>query len=117
MKSPRNQGMKIEFLYFSGCPNSEPTLENLKAALSEMNIDVDPSLVDVDPAAFKRPFLGSPSIVVNGIDLYNLSHPDAFEFACRTFDIGGEKTGILPVEFIQDRIHKILRAGPDRSLE
>ena len=88
--------MKIEFLYFSGCPNSEPTLENLKAALSEMNIDVDLSLVDVDPDVFKRPFLGSPSIVVNGIDLYTLSHPDAFEFACRTFDIGGEKTGILP---------------------
>lgn len=100
--------MKIEFLYFSGCPDSEPTLENLKVALSEMNIDVDPSLVDVDPAAFKRPFLGSPSIVVNGIDLYTLSHSDAFEFACRTFDIGGEKTGALSTAFVRGRIERII---------
>ena len=110
---PSSNSHKIEFLYFNGCPNSEPTLENLKAALSEMNIDVEPHQVDVDPTVFDQPFLGSPSIVANGIDLYTLTRPEAFEFACRTFDIDGEKTGVLPTKFIRDRLQKVLSSGVD----
>ena len=107
----------IEFLYFSGCPNSEPTLHNLKSALTEMSIQVEPFQIDVDPAVFDRPFRGSPSIVVNGIDLYTMTHPDAFEFACRTFEIDSEKTGILPTGFIRDRLRKVLSTETDDSPE
>jgi len=32
---------KIEFLYFSGCPNSEPTLNNLLEAIKELGINID----------------------------------------------------------------------------
>ena len=103
----------MSFSTSSGCPNSEPTLENLKDALSEMNVEIEPSLEDVDPAVFDRPFLGSPSIVVNGIDLYTLTRPDAFEFACRTFDVDGKKTEVLPVGFIRDRLQKLLIDGAD----
>lgn len=42
--------MNITFLYFDGCPNCEPTLENLKAALAELNLDAELSIIEVKDA-------------------------------------------------------------------
>lgn len=42
--------MNITFLYFDGCPHSEPTLENLKAALAELNLDAELSIIEVKDA-------------------------------------------------------------------
>lgn len=39
---------KIEFLYFSGCPNSSPTLNNLEDALKELNMNIKVEQIDVE---------------------------------------------------------------------
>ena len=101
-------GMEIEFLYFDGCPNAAQTLENLRTALDEIGLGIEPRVIDVDPAKFDRPFLGSPSVLVNGIDVYTGLAPNAFEFSCRTFVVDGERTGILPVSMIRDRIRSAI---------
>lgn len=97
---------KIEFLYFSGCPNSEPTFNNLLEAIKELGINIDVQKIDVETfeKAKEVNFLGSPSIYVDGIDIYTLKKPQEVNYACRTFDIDNKKSGIIPKTFIKDRL-------------
>jgi hypothetical protein len=64
--------MKIHLLYFDGCPHWQSALKNLRTALSLEKLDWPVELVKVekeeDAARFK--FLGSPSIHVDGTDLW-----------------------------------------------
>lgn len=97
---------KIEFLYFSGCPNSEPTLNNLLEAIKELGINIDVQKIDVETLekAKEVNFLGSPSIYVDGIDIYTLKKPQEVNYACRTFNIDNKKSGVLSKNFIIDRL-------------
>lgn len=102
---------KIEFLYFNGCPNSQPTFDNLIESLKDLDSkDINVERIEVNnlEEAQKFKFLGSPSIYVNGIDLYTLKKPDKFNYACRTFNINNKKTGILTKEFIKERLKNLL---------
>ena len=63
----------IQFFYFEECPNYSKSLENLLEVISELNIDKnDLEIINIkDLESAKRyNFQGSPSIIVNGIDIY-----------------------------------------------
>jgi glutaredoxin len=102
---------QIEFLYFSGCPNSQPTLNNLKEALKELHLSVKIKQINVETIekAKEVNFLGSPSIYINGIDIYTLKKPTEVNYACRTFDIDNKKSGILPKNFIKERLKNFFK--------
>jgi hypothetical protein len=101
--------MNITFLYFNGCPNSEPTLENLKTALAELNFDADLSIIEVkDPQqAASLGFLGSPSILVEGRDLETGRPPAGSAFSCIIYEIEGRRTGRLPKDYIKARLQSL----------
>lgn len=63
--------MKIELLYFSGCPHHGPTRELIDSVLSELGIDAEVEEIDVrdEQEAQRHGFLGSPSIRVDGADI------------------------------------------------
>ena len=65
--------MKIELLYFDGCPSWQVGLENLRSALYAEGLDVPVELIGVldDVDAAQKRFLGSPSFRVNGIELWD----------------------------------------------
>ena len=98
--------MNITFLYFDGCPHSEPTLENLKAVLAELNLDAQLSIIEVKDAqqAAALGFLGSPSILVEGRDLETGQPPAKSAFSCRIYEIEGRRTGRIPKEYIKARL-------------
>ncbi len=56
--------MKIELLYFDGCPTYRPAQEALKQALSEEGIEARIKLlaVNTDEEAQRMQFPGSPTI-------------------------------------------------------
>jgi len=67
--------MRIELLYFDGCPNHEALLPRLRALLASEAISTNVDLcriADHDAAQHER-FLGSPTVRVNGRDV----EPDA----------------------------------------
>lgn len=101
---------KIEFLFFQGCPNSKPTYQNLLEALKELNINIPINSIDVKDLeiAQKVKFMGSPSIYVNGIDIYTSKAPDQISYSCRTFNIGGNISGVIPKEFIKEKLKNFL---------
>ena len=68
--------MKVEILYFSGCPNYHPAVARLsdilrqEAASAEL---VEVEIKDADTAQVMG-FLGSPSIRINGRDVEPTAH-------------------------------------------
>ena len=100
--------IKIEFLYFEGCPNSKPALNNLKNIIEEEGIQADLKIINVqsNKQVEEIGFQGSPSIRINGQDLEEKK--EGFAFSCRIYEINGEKTGVPSKNFIRNKMHSIL---------
>ena len=97
----------IEFQFFNGCPNADVTLENLRAVMLEMSIPESQLKISVVPdidTAKRLNFQGSPSILVNRKDTYTGEEPTGFSYACRLYEFDGEQTGVIPKEFIWEKL-------------
>jgi copper chaperone CopZ len=107
--------MKIEVLYFSGCPNHAPAVQRAKEALREEGLSaeiVETEVPDTETAQ-RLKFLGSPSIRVNGLDV----EPEArsrgqFGMMCRTYADGCCHSGLPSHELIRAALRE---AGAPRS--
>jgi hypothetical protein len=80
--------MKVEVLYFEGCPNYLPAVHRLKTVLREAGLPAEVSEIEVrDESAAKRlQFFGSPTIRINGLDIEADSRKvKATGFACRRY--------------------------------
>ena len=76
--------MDIQFLAFSGCPLAEPTRENLKKALAECGMSDFEEIDILDPASPEElRGWGSPTILVNGLDVTGL--PRGNSVSCRVY--------------------------------
>jgi hypothetical protein len=80
--------LRVEILYFEGCPNHEPAGALVERLARELRVEPQIELVEVaDPeAAVKLRFLGSPTVRVDGVDV----EPGAegrrdFAFSCRIY--------------------------------
>jgi hypothetical protein len=78
--------MKIELLYFDGCPSWKTGLKNLEAALQEEGLSVPVEMVRVadDNEAARLKFLGSPHIRVDGQDLWP-EERENYSLSCRVY--------------------------------
>lgn len=89
--------MKIEVLYFEGCPNYRPAVERLKAVLRQEGVPVEITEIAVEDEATaeKLRFQGSPTIRVNGLDIdLDARAGRAIAFACRRYE-GGSPSEIM----------------------
>ena len=97
--------MKVEVLYFDGCPNHKPAVERVQAVIKQQGIAADVAEIEVPDAKAAKVlgFLGSPTIRVNGLDIDPASRTvTETGFACRRY------AGGLPSE---DMILAALREG------
>ena len=86
--------MKIEVLYFEGCPNYRPTLDRLRSVLRQEGLPAEVSEIEVrdEAAARALKFIGSPTIRVNGLDIeVSARAVGESAFACRRY-AGGSPT-------------------------
>jgi hypothetical protein len=80
--------MRIELLYFDGCPNHEALLPHLRDLLPTAGVDDEVQLVRVeDPGAAQRHrFLGSPTVRIEGEDVEPSARERSdFGLKCRLF--------------------------------
>ena len=64
--------MKIELLFFDGCPNHEallPRLRDLLRAAGAQDTDIELVRIDDAAAAARERFLGSPTVRIDGEDV------------------------------------------------
>lgn len=57
-------------MYFDDCPSWRQAAEQLGSLAAEFDLDIDHELVETPEAADRLRFHGSPSIVVDGQDLF-----------------------------------------------
>ena len=96
--------MKVEILYFSGCPNHAPTVDRVREVLKQEGTTADMIEVEVKDmaTAHKIGFLGSPSIRVDGQDIEPaMRGNDGFGMMCRTYIDSGQRSGVPPQEWIR----------------
>ncbi|WP_304225960.1 alkylmercury lyase [Gracilinema caldarium] len=101
----------IEFQYFEGCPNAVKTLENLKLAMKNLNIAesyLEIREVSTPEVAELIHFHGSPTILIDGVDIYTGNKPMSSNFTCRIYNFSGRKTGIIPQDFIESKLHYLI---------
>lgn len=83
--------MRVEVLYFDGCPNYGPAVERLQAVLREEGLHLEAEFIEVKDEATAKElgFLGSPTIRVNGMDVDTSSRETAETgLACRRYPGG-----------------------------
>jgi len=64
--------MRIELLYWEGCPSYQQALSDLRAAMTEVGLDpedIEVLEIDTDAAAETGRFVGSPTIRIDGVDV------------------------------------------------
>jgi hypothetical protein len=83
--------MKIEVLYFEGCPNHLPAVERLRFVLRQEGVAGDVAEIEVKDASAAQmlAFPGSPTIRVNGVDIEPAARDSVQAgFACRRYPGG-----------------------------
>ncbi len=96
--------MKVEVLYFEGCPNHAPTVEKVGAELQSLGQPKEIREVEVRTQAEAEAlgFLGSPSVRINGLDI----EPEArnltgYGMSCRTYLEGTVRSGVPSRDLIR----------------
>lgn len=96
--------MKIEVLYFDGCPSHEALLPRLRELMDEAARDVPVELVHVASVeeAERERFLGSPTLRVNGRDVDpSAEERTDFGLKCRLYAHPDGLRGDVPDELIR----------------
>ncbi len=104
----------IEFQYFPGCPHSPAVREHLQELVREGFLSREEIVITEVPdleTAERVHFQGSPTLLVEGFDLYTGEKPRSSSYACRRYALPGEKKDTLTLEFIKRRIQE-LRSDP-----
>lgn len=76
--------MKIELLYFEGCPGSTKVLGILERVIAEEGLAAEISPVTPGPEGWSG-FPGSPTILVDGEDLFPAERHDGRAATCRIY--------------------------------
>ena len=108
-RSGARQSLKIELLYFTGCPSYKKALANLRDALRETHLKARVKLVNVESEAKAQRvgFQGSPSIRINGKDLEG--RDEGYSFSCRLYSLKGTTSNAPSKETIVAKLESMMR--------
>jgi copper chaperone CopZ len=98
------EAMKVQVLYFEGCPNHEPAVALARQVIADLGVDASVGVVEVKGAddAERMRFLGSPTVIVDGVDIEPCARNRTdFGFCCRTYN----GKGIPPRKLFEDALH------------
>ena len=77
--------MRVEVLYFDGCPTYLEAEKTLREVLYQEDAEVELVAVNTDQEARKLRFAGSPTIRVDGEDLFPVPERGEYALGCRTY--------------------------------
>ena len=97
--------MKIELLYFDGCPSWGAALKNLQTALKDENLSASIEMVNVadDDDATQLKFLGSPHFRVDGEDLWH-EEREIYSLSCRVYPTPEGIKGFPTVQMLREKL-------------
>jgi hypothetical protein len=95
--------MRIELLYFDGCPGYERFLPRLRELVADAGLTdaVELRRVESPEAAIAERFLGSPTVRVDGVDVeLEASARDDFGLKCRLYSTAEGLRGTPPDQWV-----------------
>jgi len=101
--------MKIEVLYFDGCPSYPTAVGQVKQVLKEEGLDLSIESVPVETHedALTHRFLGSPTIRVNGLDVeVQAREREDFGLKCRLYSSGQNLVGVPDTKLLKQAIRE-----------
>lgn len=90
--------MQIQFLYWEDCPSHEDGLARLRQVMAELGIDTPVEIIEIETEeqAAHWHFVGSPTILIDGVDLVP-PPPDArYHLTCRAYQLENGRISPLP---------------------
>lgn len=97
--------MKVELLYFAGCPSYERLLPRLQELIAEIEpgTEIELRAVESIEEAEREEFLGSPTVRVDGRDIDpGVGERDDFGMKCRLYRSDeGVASGLPPENWIR----------------
>jgi hypothetical protein len=101
--------MKVELLWWDGCPSYPETLADLERVLGEEGLEADIQMIEVrsDEQARAERFPGSPTIKVDGEDLIPPPEAEPFSLTCRVYRLRDGRPSPTPdPEDLRDAIRR-----------
>jgi hypothetical protein len=79
--------MRVELLWWEGCPSYPETLADLHRSLAEEGVDTEVEMVEVlsDGQARTERFPGSPTIRIDGADIFPCPDTEPYSLTCRLY--------------------------------
>ena len=106
--------MRVELLWWDGCPSYPETLADLEGALASAGLDSQVEMVEVesDEQARRERFPGSPTIRVDGEDLFPCPEEEPYSLTCRVYRLRDGRPSPTPDP--EDLLEAIRRIDADR---
>ena len=102
--------MRIEFLWWEGCPSHPEALAQLKQVLAEEGADPDAvELIEIldDEQAERERFFGSPTIRIDGEDVVAPGEGDPIGLSCRVYRLrDGRPSPVPDIEDLRDLVRR-----------
>jgi hypothetical protein len=101
--------MKVELLWWEGCPSHPEALEDLERVLREEGVDAEVQLVEVesDGQAHRERFPGSPTIRLDGEDAIAPTEGEPFSLTCRVYRLRDGRVSATPdPEDLRDAVRR-----------
>ena len=96
--------MRIEVLYFEGCPTYRVAEEALRGMLAQEDAKVELVAVKTDEEAQRLRFPGSPTIRVDGEDLFPVPVRTDYALGCRMYATPEGLRGSPTAEMLEEAL-------------
>jgi hypothetical protein len=107
--------MKVELLWWEGCPSHPETLEQLKQVLREEGLDpesVERVEIVSDEQAERERFFGSPTIRIDGEDILPPGEGQPVGLSCRVYRLRDGRPSPTPdIEDVRDAVRRRVYAA------
>lgn len=112
--------IRIDILYFEGCPNHSPAVKLVQQIVDEFSLDAEINEIEIhgsDDAVSHR-FLGSPTIQVDGVDIeLDARKRTDYGFSCRTYSGSGLPARSMLVSALTEFSDAEADANPDAAVD
>ena len=102
--------MKVELLWWEGCPSYPETLGDLRRVLRDEGVEAEVDLVEVetDEQARDERFPGSPTVRLDGVDAIPAPDTEPFSLTCRVYRTRDGRISATPdPEDLRDAVRRI----------
>ena len=107
--------LDVELLWWEGCPSTERALAAVRDALTDLGLDdaeVRMREVKTDGDARETGFVGSPTILIDGVDLVPAAADEPIGLSCRVYRRRDGRVSPIPDP---DDLREALRRAAERT--